>query len=816
MNETLSIESDFTDALSRSGFSPPDIVADGKIHRFDGPEDKRGKKNAWYVLHSDGLGGGAFGDWKTGFQSTWSSKSESSFTAEESAAWKRRMVELRQAADAERQRMQWRAADKAVSIWSSAREATADNPYCQRKKVKPFGLREFKDKHTLIVPIRNTAGDLVNLQFIFEDGSKRFLTGGEKTGCYYSFGGKPVDRILIVEGYATGASLHEATGLPVAVAFDAGNLTAVAKALRTKLPKCRLIVCADDDANTVGNPGMAKATAAAREIAGLLAVPDFGPDRPEGSTDFNDLAALDGLDALRKCIGAAAAPGGIKPGAESNGQGWASIEPFPDSLRPVAAFDMALLPESLRPWADDIAKRVQCPPDFIGATIIGALGVVIGRRIGVRPKRRDDWTEYGNQWVGIVGRPGVMKSPAMSAVLAPLKRLDYDASIQFENELALFEAESKVHKMRQDAGEKRAMASLKKNPDAMVSLPEAEGPDEPVHQRYLVIDATVEKLADICAGNPQGVGVFRDELVSLLKSLEREGQESARGFYLTGWNGNDSYVVDRIMRGHQRIEAVCLSVIGSTQPGRLSEYLRGAITGGAADDGLMQRFGVLVWPDVPRDTWENVDCWPDAQAKQVAYSVFKKLSVADPVEEWQGEVPLGPDGEPDGNPPFLRLDDEAAELFVEWRTEHENELRGGDLHPAMESHLAKYRKLVPSIALVLHLADGGTGPVTLAAMDRALEWAEYLRSHAERAYGSVLLAEVSGAKALLKRIKAGAVDDGFTARDVYRNQWSGLENREVATKAIAVLVDHGYLITETPETGGRSKSIYRIHPEARK
>ncbi|WP_167759967.1 YfjI family protein [Paraburkholderia pallida] len=502
------------------------------------------------------------------------------------------------------------------------------------------------------------------------------------------------------------------------------------------------------------------------------------------------------------------------PGHAETGNGWAKPEPLPDSLKPVEPFDMALLPGSLQPWAQDIANRVQCPPDFIGATIIGALGIVIGRRVGVRPKLRDDWTEYGNQWVKLVGRPGVLKSPAMNAVLAPVKRIDLEASQRFENELALHESEAKVRKMRQDAAEKKAMATLKKNPDAVVNLHEAEALEPPKLTRYLVNDATVEKLGEICADNPQGVGVFRDELVSLLKGLDRDGQESARGFYLTGWNGNDGYVVDRIMRGHQRIEAVCLSLIGSTQPGRLSEYLRSAVAGGAADDGLVQRFGVLVWPDVPRQTWENVDCWPDAEAKHTAHAVFQRLIDADPVETWLAEVPTGPNGEPDGNPPFLRLGDEAASMFVEWRTELENELRAGDLHPAMESHLAKYRKLIPSLALIFHLADGGAGPIAVEPMARALAWSVYLRSHAERAYGSVLLAEMEGAKALLKRIKAGDIGDAFAARDVYHaKHWARLENAESVGKAISVLIEFGYLLPETLDTGGRRKTVYRINPE---
>lgn len=496
---------------------------------------------------------------------------------------------------------------------------------------------------------------------------------------------------------------------------------------------------------------------------------------------------------------------------------WPKLQPLPDSLKPVDPFDFDLLPVTLQPWAKDIVHRVQCPPDFIGATIVGMLGTILGRRAGIRPKRLDDWTEYANQWVAIVGRPGVLKSPAMAAVLAPLKKLDQDASVIFDKEIALFQSEAQMHALRKDATQRKVVKALRANPEAPVSLLEAEAPLQPVMHRYLVNDATVEKLGEICADNPQGVGIFRDELVSLLKSLDREGQESARGFYLTGWNGNEGYVVDRIMRGHTRIEAVCLSVIGSTQPGRLSEYVHNAISGGTADDGLIQRFGVLVWPDISKASWENVDCLPDAEAKAAAYRVINALANANPISDWKAEESIGTNGEPDGNPPFLRLDEAAAELFVDWRRELENELRSGNLHPALESHLAKYRKLVPGLALILHLADGGENPVGANAMTRALAMVHYLRSHAERTYGSVLLADIDAAKTLLSRIKSGDVRDGFTARDVYQGKhWAKLENSESVGKAINVLVDYGYLVPEEERTGGRPRKSYRIHPEVLK
>ena len=299
------IEMQFSEAMANHGLSPSEVIADGKIHRFDGPEDAKGKKSGWYVLHADGIGAGAFGNWKTDLSETWCAVSDHTLSPEEVASRRSRIEQCKAAAAEERKRVRKRAAEKATIILERARDAVADNPYCQRKKIKPFGLKEFRDKRTLIVPARNASGDLLSLQFIYSDGTKRFLTGGELSGAYCAFGGRPNDRILLCEGFATGATLHEATGLPVAVAFNAGNLLPVAQALHRKMPRCKLIICADDDVATAGNPGLTKATAAARAVKGALAVPDFGPNRPDNATDFNDLRCIDGVSAVTAAVEAA-------------------------------------------------------------------------------------------------------------------------------------------------------------------------------------------------------------------------------------------------------------------------------------------------------------------------------------------------------------------------------------------------------------------------------------------------------------------------------------------------------------------------------
>nr|NJM04730.1 DUF3987 domain-containing protein [Desulfobacula sp.] len=127
--------------------------------------------------------------------------------------------------------------------------------------------------------------------------------------------------------------------------------------------------------------------------------------------------------------------------------------------------------------------------------------------------------------------------------------------------------------------------------------------------------------------NPNGLLVFRDEIVSLLKGLDRDGQDEGRGFYLTAWNGDSPYTFDRIGRGlNLHIPAICLSLLGGTQPGRLSEYIRAAVKGGTADDGLIQRFGLMVWPDL-NGGWSNKDQHPDIDAKTEPFRFLTLISL---------------------------------------------------------------------------------------------------------------------------------------------------------------------------------------------
>nr|MBL8457117.1 toprim domain-containing protein [Zoogloeaceae bacterium] len=271
----MSARDAFLVALVAAGLEPikPLRLDEGRLERFRVAGDKAGSRNGWAVFHSLPAPFGAFGSWRTGESQAWRGTTNEQLTAAQRVEQGRQLAALRQARAEDAARTHAAAAARAAKLWHGARPATDDHPYLRRKAVHSYGLRALRDQ--LMVPARDADGQLHTLQFIGPDGAKRFLTGGRIRGGYYAIG-RPDDALLLAEGYATAATLHQATGHAVAVCFNCGNLVAVARALRAKFPRLRLVVCADDDTGTPGNPGLTAAREAARAIGGVVAVPNFG------------------------------------------------------------------------------------------------------------------------------------------------------------------------------------------------------------------------------------------------------------------------------------------------------------------------------------------------------------------------------------------------------------------------------------------------------------------------------------------------------------------------------------------------------------
>ena len=484
---------------------------------------------------------------------------------------------------------------------------------------------------------------------------------------------------------------------------------------------------------------------------------------------------------------------------------WPDPTEISASLPGVIKFDERLLPDVFAPWIKDIAERMQCPIEYLAVGALVGAGAVVGNRIGVQPKKHDTgWVEVPNLWGAVVGRPGVMKSPALDQVLAPVRKLEAAAQAAFSSTLAKYE----IDRMIYEATKKQLEAQIKKGAGVSINQLPVE-PQKPEPPRHLLNDATYQKLGQVLSGNPHGVLVFQDELSGLLVRLDEKGQEAARAFYLEAWNGKQSYTFDRVERGTLHIPRLSISLLGGLQPTKLREYLHSAVTGGKGDDGLAQRLQLLVYPDL-NEKWNMVDRQVDLAAADAANDVFFRLAVLNPISLGARQVYTD-------SIPVLQFTEEAQERFNLWWTALENELRNGVNSPFMESHISKYRKLVPALALLDHLIVGSTGGIGIDSLKRAIAWKKFLLSHAERAYAAVTAGSKDAAKALAKHIKQGDLQDGFTVRNVYRKNWSLLATVKEATEATEVLQDLGWLRAvrddKVSANDGRPTVRFMINPK---
>lgn len=266
----------FRQALLARGIIPPDeLIADGRIHRCD-VEGKNGKGDASYLLHLDGVPAGGFENHRDGMGwEPFKADIGRRLTTAEKAANREQVAAARREREATEERRRKEAAYLAHDQWARAQPCLR-HPYTVKKGIGAHGTRIMGD--SLLIPLRDVNGVIHSMQYIRPNGDKKFMPGGRVRGHFYLIG-KPGDVLCLAEGFATGASIHEATGNAVAVAFNALNLVPVAVALREKYPELRIIICADDDYQTEGNPGLTKAVEAARLVGGLVAVPNFGRER---------------------------------------------------------------------------------------------------------------------------------------------------------------------------------------------------------------------------------------------------------------------------------------------------------------------------------------------------------------------------------------------------------------------------------------------------------------------------------------------------------------------------------------------------------
>ena len=654
-----------------------------------------------------------------------------------------------------------------------------------------------------MVPMR-TNRELHSLQYIGADGDKRFLTGGRVTGCYFSIGSmKDAAALCIAEGFATGASIHEATGRPVAVAFNAGNLLPVAKALRAKHPDLSLIICADDDAGTGGNPGLTKATEAAQEVSGLLAVPDFGPDRKDGATDFNDLAAAQGPEAVRRCIEAAAPVAIIATG---------EITPLPErgEVGEAEPYRLDLLPAAIREAAGEVSRFCMVPaasPTVIGLSVLAA---AIGKKAVI--VERPGLEHYPALFWALIAYSGERKSPPFKKMTYPLEQWAEDQLTHFETLMREAKATNEVIDA-QAAGLKTRAKKQGINLESMtreLAELEARRIQPPPFPSLFTTDTTEQRLFQKLHDRGGAYAVMSGEGRPVLDAIMGKYSGDNRtgdAIYLAGISG-DTITRDRVGGDNGPEERVitqpCLNVCVMVQQGK---YLEAASHPALRDSGALAR----IWPVwLPTMAGSRIERADDAGLNTDRLTGFNRM-VRDVLNHQPEKNQAG-----HAIPHKAHLSPEAAAARREFHNAIEASMvEAGELADVRDI-ASKAVSQTCKLALVLHIAENhkrlnqaeSTISLETWAVAQALgTW------HLAEAVRVQRLADEDTSLEAARRVLRWIDRDGLTEITATMVAQHGPRPRPKAsqvTPILDLLVDHGYLMARA--AAGRRKPIYVVNP----
>lgn len=412
---------------------------------------------------------------------------------------------------------------------------------------------------------------------------------------------------------------------------------------------------------------------------------------------------------------------------------------------PVEKFSFDLLPASLEHFARDIQHRLQCPADYVGVSLMIGLATIIGNQVMIQPKAND------HKWKVVPNLWGLLIGEPSS-----MKTPAMNESLEI------------ITKMDEKLRDVIRMPGV-------------------YTHRLVVRDSTLEQVQVIQSNNPSGILLIQDEIAALFKKFNQPSG-GYRQYLLEAFNGSSPYSVDRIAKSRSLfIEKNTLSLIGTIQPDVLKSM---SICNGTSNDGFIQRLQLAVWPD-PQPQ-EYIDVAPDLDAARMANELFKGLYTT--------------------HERTLRFNEDAQPIFEGWfkRSMAITDELNRDGQYDLASHITKYGKLVPALSLLLELGENEHATcVSMESISKAIDWVNYLVTHAKRIYGVQDSTALIAQKILNKKERLNST---FTASEVVQNNWKGLNKTQEVRLGIELLAKHNYLIKiigVIGSQGGRPSERYR-------
>jgi len=646
--------SEFCKAIAATGLNPPDHVIPGKMIRFPGLNKGPGNKSAWCKLFEDGLGG-VFGDYSSSMNSTWQASRDKNLTEADKRAFEKKAQAARHEREQQHAIDQARSAAMAKKRWDEASPCESFQ-YLLAKGVRSYGLRK-EVGGDLIIPICTSTGEIVSLQTIDANGQKRFLQDGEKKANYFLIG-QPEKQIVVCEGYATGASIHEATGIAVAVAFDAGNLEFVAKSVASRYAGSKLILAADDDYAKPMNTGLTKARDAALSVGGLLAIPCFTSERKPDFKDFNDLHTTEGLDAVKRCFSSVsltdpailwAAPSEILPHL--------TAEPYP----------LHALPQTIQEAVDEVQAFVKSPVALVACSALASISVVCQAHIDV--ERASGLVGPTSLFLLAIASSGERKSSSDGHMTAPIKEYDIEQAALMREEIKQYKAEQAAWQAKHDGivskirDQKKKSQSTESLERELVSLQKKE-PEKPRFPHLLIGDATPEGLAIALTQEWPTGGIFSSEAGVILGSHGMSSDSAMRNLGLLNvlWDGSTHRITRRTSEPIE-IRGLRLTMALQTQEQTLKEFFT-KTNGLARGIGFLARF-LVTFPDSTQGTRmfsEPPSAWP--KLAKFHGRIVEILNM--PVLKTEDHTLT---------PKLMRLSAEAKQIWIQFHDVIESELR---------------------------------------------------------------------------------------------------------------------------------------------
>ena len=730
----------FKEAIQARGLVPPiEILADGEIHRCD-TEGRGGKDDGSYLLHLDGFPAGGFENWKDGEGwQNWRADIGRTLTPEEEAAHRTHTAAMRKAREAEDKRRKVEARERGKRIWESAMPCTG-HPYLTRKGIKAHGARIVSTGYRegdLAVPLRDVEGKMHSLQFIGQDGGKLFLLGGRKWACYFSIG-KPAGVLYIAEGFATAASIHEATGQAVAVAFDAGNLSPVAEALRAKYPGLDLVIAADDDYRTDGNPGRTKATEAARAIGARIAFPIFGEDRPEGATDFNDLHQAKGQASVKASLERACP---VPSPAKEPGEGgstqpgrkpteWPEAQPLISRVEP-EPYPIDALPDVIRAAVEEVQGFVQAPVPLVASSALAALSLAAQAHWDM--KRAEKLAGPVGLFLLTIADSGERKSTCDGFFTKVIKAYEAEQAEIAKPQMKDYQAALGAWKAKKSGIESGIQANAKAGKDTQALERqlrdlEHDEPEAPRVPRLIYADATPEKLKwELAKAWPSG-GVVSSEagIVFGAHGMRSESVMMNLATLNQLWDGAEISTERRTSESFT-VRGARLSIALQIQEATLRAFFdqSGELARGS---GFLARF-LVAWPESTqgsRPYAEPPASWPYLSAFNRRIEAL--LNLPAPIDE-------------DGclHPAELVFAPEAKAEWVAFHDRIERDLPSGERFHEIRDVASKTPDNAARMAALFHAFKGAVGPVDADSFLSASRIAEWHLNEARRFFGELAL-----------------------------------------------------------------------------